>query len=272
MLDPLTKYLMKRSNNPSDQKKLSPVLLMYHGTIKGRRKPFSDYSTSSTKFRAQLDLLRKFGWDTRCVRDLSRPDTLPSKTAVLTFDDGYEDNYEGAYWPLLQRGMRATWFVVTSCIGSHAHWLGSRSTETNLLSLDQLRNMSKNGMEIGSHTSTHPDLTTLSQSSLDREIINSRLELEDILGQKVQSFAYPFGRFDERSIRTVRRARYTHACSARPGWLHSDENLFVLRRVTIFSHDSLGDFARKLIFAENEMGFSKVIHYILRRLVSRMHS
>ena len=269
-IDPISRYMLHRVGNIKEDRNRGPVLLMYHAITTGNQKVSSKYSVSLTQFTEQLDLLKQMDWKTQRVCDLGDARNLTRRTAVLTFDDGYMDNYERAYLELRKRAMRGTWFAVTGYIGSQAHWLGITGDETKLMSTEQLREMARNGMEIGSHTLTHPDLTTLGQSDLDREIVKSRFELEDFLGQPVRSFAYPYGRLNQRIISTVRRAGYSYACTTRPGWFHSHKDPLRLRRVTVFSGDTLGDFSRKLVFADNDVSWGKMRSYFWRRMIARL--
>ena len=119
----------------------------------------------------------------------------PSRSVVLTFDDGFR-NFHDAGMPVLARhGFTATVFIVSDYMGRRNDWeippvgLGSRE----ILTWSQEVELSANGIEIGSHTRTHPDLRRLSETKAQHEITGSRIEIEDHLGQQIQSFAYPFG-------------------------------------------------------------------------------
>jgi len=167
--------------------------------------------------------------------------------------------------------MRATWFAVSAILGEHAHWMGQPAAETAILDARQLREMAEAGMEIGSHTRTHPDLTSLTPREMQTEITDSKKELEDLLGQEVYSFAYPYGRFNQACADAAQQSGYRFACSVRPGWFHSEPDPFRLRRVTIFADDSLSTFARKLIFADNDVGWGRMVRYAAQRLSDRLY-
>ena len=270
LIDPISRYLLRGVGSQTCIQGRGPILLMYHGTPCGEQHPSSRYSLSASRFAEQLSLLQELGWHTACVRDFLQAETLAEKTAVLTFDDGYANNYDGAFFPLLERGMRATWLVVSGTLGGYSHWTKPHTAPSLMMTKEQLRELAESGMEIGSHTRTHPDLTTLSESELEKEISGSRKELEDHLGQEVLSFAYPYGRISTEAVNAVRQAGYFFACSARPGWYGSEKDPLRLRRVTIFSHDSLGSFARKLAFADNNMGWQRVARYLFGRVIARL--
>ena len=148
--------------------------------------------------------------------------------------------------------MKATWFITTDCIGTHSQWMGSPSPQTQMLTAEQIIQMEKAGMEIGSHTCSHPDLTTLSYQQQCEEMTKSKQILESIIHGKISSFAYPYGRYNTDSIEAVKNAGYQLACTVRPGWFGSEKNPLLVRRITIFANDSVSTLARKLIFADNK--------------------
>lgn len=224
------------------------IILMYHGTPNDN--PSSIYSIRSERFKAHLGYLKERGWKTALFRDLLDISALPEKTVVLTFDDGYADNYEGAFLPLLENGMKATWFISTDYIGKHSHMMGPPSPQTQMLSVEQIIHMSKEGMEIGSHTCSHPDLMALSYQQQLQEMAESKQVLESIIQDEVSTFSYPYGRHNADSIAAVENAGYRLACIVRPNQFGCGKNLFMYRRVSILANDSISTLARKLAFPQ----------------------
>ena len=266
-IDPITTTLLLRESASNES---PPLILMYHGTTPGDIKPSSRYSTTANSFIDQINIIKNFGWNTVCIRDLCNPEKLPSRALAITFDDGYRNNYAGAYLPLLERGMCATWFIVSHERGRYARWMGPRNDENLLLSHEQLAEMAASGMEIGAHTRTHPDLSRMDKSEVSSEVAGSKVELEDELGMSVVSFAYPFGRWNEVAVDAVRSAGYTFACGVRPGWVNTGTEALLLRRVTVFADDTPGSFARKLVFATNEANWVKMAGYLAARVRDRV--
>ncbi len=271
MIDPLTRRLVERAGLVSYREGRGPVLLMYHGTPAAKESPASPYWLRADQFAKQLDLLQELGWHTAKVSDLHMPERLPAKTVIMTFDDGFANNYEGAFIPLVERHMCATWYLVSDAIGKNAPWMKTRRAQTPLLALEQLREMLAQGMEIGSHTAHHLDLTRLGQPALKEEIHDSKKRLEDTLCVTVASFAYPFGRYNDAVQELVRQSGYAFACITRPGWFGSLNNPWALRRVTVFRHDSISVFARKLAFADNNVMWRRLTPYLFNRAISRIH-
>ncbi|OQW78776.1 MAG: hypothetical protein BVN35_03755 [Proteobacteria bacterium ST_bin11] len=246
----------------------SPIVLMYHGTPDS--KPESHYSIRASLFAEHLRYLRQEGWSTVLFKDLQNPESLPEKTVVITFDDGYEDNYSGAFLPLMTNGMKATWFIATDCIGGHAHWLGKPSTQTRMLSSERLSEMHAAGMEIASHTSSHPDLSMLSKEQQQIEFSKAKAVLENLLSTQVTSLAYPFGKFNADSVTLAEQTGYRMACTTRPGWYDSEPNPYMVRRIAIFSGDSASTLARKLNFADNDVSWKKMTRYYAGRVWDKL--
>ncbi|MGB9681236.1 MAG: polysaccharide deacetylase family protein [Minisyncoccia bacterium] len=118
---------------------------------------------------------------------------MPEAIVTICFDDGYRSTYEIAYPILKQYGYPATLFVIPKAVG-----------EEGYMTLNQLRILSNNGWEIGSHTYSHQKLTTLPASEVERELKRSKEWLEE-RGLKVYSFAYPYGAYNESVIEKVKK-------------------------------------------------------------------
>jgi peptidoglycan/xylan/chitin deacetylase (PgdA/CDA1 family) len=140
--------------------------------------------------------------------------TWPTRNVVLTFDDGFRNFYDEAMPVLEKHGFTATAFIVSDYIGRRNDWevppagLGVR----DLLTWQQVVELAENGIEIGSHTRTHPDLRRLSETETEREIAGSRMSIEDHVGQQVVSFAYPFGETNDISREYVKK-EFQSACT-----------------------------------------------------------
>lgn len=133
---------------------------------------------------------------------------------ALTFDDGFRSIAEHA-WPVLTRyGLPATLFVVAGTLshGQPVDWVDDPPPfELHTLDENRLLEMHEAGVEIGSHTLHHPDLTTLPESACVRDLATSREVLEDLLGAPVQTLAYPRGLHDAAVRRAAERAGYRWA-------------------------------------------------------------
>jgi peptidoglycan/xylan/chitin deacetylase (PgdA/CDA1 family) len=240
---------------------------MYHSVLSGNGTPAWPWAVSMQRFRDQLDFLAAEGYATPTMNELvSMPDSSWSaRTVVITFDDGYVDNL-AACDELVKRGMRASWFIVSGSVGCNPIWRTDACPTGRLLSASELTEMRRSGMEIGSHTVNHVRLTAVDDTRLSRELAESKNVLENLLGDAVPSFAYPYGAWDARCAMAVRQAGYTAACTTRTGWALRDKNPYQLRRLTVFNTDTVSTLARKLYFGSHDVRWRDIAGYALRRL------
>lgn len=157
-------------------------------------------STGIDDFRRHLDVLAEWGATVlpleQAVAALAAG-TLPDRAVALTFDDGYASVVERA-WPVLrERGLPATLFAVTDYLSGDQRFAWDRHEPEHdrhrLSRADELVAAADEGLHIGSHTVTHPWLPGLDPDRLERELVDSRATLEDLLGRPVTSLAYPTG-------------------------------------------------------------------------------
>ena len=188
-----------------------PPILMYHGLT--ARTGLHPVSLAVERFRQQLALLRRLGY--RSMSPVAIADTLrsgapfPSRTIAFTFDDGYLDTLTVALPLLVEHGFTATCYLVAGSVGRTSDW----TEPAPLMDWAGVRTWLAAGMEIGAHSLTHPDLTSLGGPRLDEEVTGARRRLEDRLGIPIASFAYPYNQHDERTDAAVAAAGYRAACA-----------------------------------------------------------
>jgi peptidoglycan/xylan/chitin deacetylase (PgdA/CDA1 family) len=179
---------------------------------------------SRDDFAALLDDLAARRYRTVTLEEAAERAHLPRKTVVLTFDDGCRCFRDHALPELAARGMTATLFAVSGALGGTNVWDqsdGERREE--LLDAAGLRECAAAGIEIGSHSRYHRDLSACKEDELHDEIAGSKSDLEAVLGRPVRTFCYPYGRLTARAAREARAAGYLAAVSihrhpgARPG-------------------------------------------------------
>lgn len=158
-------------------------------------------------FARQVAALAESGAVALTVSDLARrlrSGELPERAVAFTFDDGYASVHSAALPVLASHGYVATVFPVTSQLGGTNEWDAARGTATlKLLGRSALMELAATGWEVGGHTHTHRPLTGLSDVDVHREVSVSRSVLEDLLATPVETFAYPYGAWDEPSRRVV---------------------------------------------------------------------
>ena len=204
-------------------------ILVYHSVMPhhpGQTAEQRVLDVSDSVFTEQLRYLVDGGYHVvsfgALVDALEGRDTLPKRAVVLTFDDGWVNQYHHAF-PILRRfGMTATFFVFTTPIGK----------DPKLMTWDQLRELQAAGMTIGSHTRTHPVLPDY-HAALHNEVEMSRADLEKHLGHAPDFFAYPFGAWDSASAAWARTAGYRAARAYRGGAWNAPSDLYHLRAVPV---------------------------------------
>ncbi len=185
---------------------LPPLALLYHGLadVPRRRDPEALF-VSPRQFERHIARLRDWGYSLVTFGELARM-TVEGRAAglaALTFDDGFANNTL-----LLELDVPATIFAVSG-------WFATEHPVTPghaILSVEQLRELSAGGIEIGAHTRTHPDLTTLSEQDAHDELAGSKRELEELLQRPVDVAAYPYGRANDATRRACRAAGFRAAC------------------------------------------------------------
>ena len=122
--------------------------------------------------------------------------------------------------------------------------------------------MSQAGMEIGGHTRDHCRLAEIGAEHLQNQVRGCREDLEQILGEAVTSFAYPYGSHSDQVVAATQEAGYKVACTTRAGPAFADADPLRLRRLAVYSHDSLSSFGRKVGLMRNEASWGRVLEYI----------
>jgi peptidoglycan/xylan/chitin deacetylase (PgdA/CDA1 family) len=184
------------------------------------------YSVDPQEFEEQMRYLVENGYQAVSLQELfdsyAGRITLPAKPVVITFDDGYVDNYTAAL-PIMERyGMRATVFIIINVVG-----------QPDYLSWQQIEEMSNRHTEIGSHTMNHVALSEITPTERLLEITASKALLEQRLGKPVEFLAYPYGKFDVATEDSLRQAGYRGACSGVAGLNFSDDNPYTLKRINV---------------------------------------
>ncbi|MCP8686265.1 polysaccharide deacetylase family protein [Marinobacterium sedimentorum] len=224
-----------------------PRILMYHMVSEHRpRARFNKLRVPPAMFEYQVRWLKQNGWHFALMSELADPAALPAKTVLLTFDDGFEDNYRNAH-PILQKyGACATLYLVVDrfdrdwSTSKKAHHDSGELMHEPKLSDDQVRAMLASGCwELGGHTRTHANLARLDAIGKKAEIADGREQLEQRFDAPVRSFAYPFGIYDAQDVRLTEAAGFDNAVTTVEG-IDADicARRFELSRVKVSGKDS----------------------------------
>lgn len=184
------------------------------------------YTVPVQDFCEQLDYLQQQGYETISLLDFMKAAkgkaNLPKKAVVLTFDDGYIDNYTELLPVLEEKKAKATVFMVTNYIGTEGY-----------LTWQQLHDMQKRGIEIGSHTANHDPLTPMTPERIEDEIGLSKLLLEWNGIHPVFFFSYPNGIYNDEAIAALKKNQYLAAVTGHSGINTFATNPYLLQRLNI---------------------------------------
>jgi peptidoglycan/xylan/chitin deacetylase (PgdA/CDA1 family) len=216
---------------PLPNRELVVPILMYHrirvappGTPAMERR----LTVSPSDFARQMTWLKRRGYRAITQRELYDAlflgKRLGPKPILITFDDGYSEVFHKALPVLKRLGMPATAYVISG---------RTLRSDTVFLTWHLLRALERDGVEVGSHTVEHRDLTSLSDGEALRELVRSRRAFERRLGHPVQWLAYPFGSYDSRIERLARQAGYVLAVTTEHGVVQSARRPFALRRLRV---------------------------------------
>lgn len=239
--------LVLLGQEPRSSREVVVPILMYHRiNVAGPSTPAVSrgLTVDPVDFARQMSWLKRRGYRTVTQRELfdalfrGRP--LGRRPILITFDDGYRDVFFKAAPVLSRHGFRATAYVVSGRISNG---------DPSFLTWPMLRALERRGIEIGSHTVSHADLTRLSTQRAYGELVTSRRALERALGHPVQSLAYPFGRYDARVVELARRAGYLLATTTRPGVRQSAGAPLELRRLRVLDSTGVRGLAQLLAAA-----------------------
>lgn len=235
-------------------KKYEIPVIMYHRVIKDKSEGgvHGIYVTES-QFEEHLKYLKEKGYETITFKDFldnryKERFNRGKKQIILTFDDGYTDNYNYAF-PLLKKyGFKCVIYLLSHL--DYNRWdvevKENPEHRFDLMSLEMIKEMEEYGIEFGGHTKTHPKLATLPIEKAQEEILHSKEVLEEKLGHPLISFAYPYGNLSEDVKKIVRNSGYHFAVATDSGDISFSEDLFQIRRIGIFSTNNFLTFKRKV--------------------------
>lgn len=225
---------------PEDDVKV--LVLNYHMV----NSMFISLAVEPEDFDWQMKYLVDHGYHTISIDELydflAGQGTLPDRPVLITFDDGYVDNYTNAYPILKKYNLKATIFIVTGFV----------SKRRGYLTWDQLREMEKNGIMAQSHTVTHAPLPELSDERIREELVESKRQAETELGHPVEFIAYPTGMHDLHIVGIAKEAGYKGGFTVKYGNVDRNSNVYAMERVPIFRTAATNaDFVDRLRYTSN---------------------
>lgn len=216
-------------------------ILMYH-SVDTHTNAF--FAVSATEFAAQMQFLVKNNYQVITLAELVariKNGTPLKGEIVITFDDGYKDNFVNAYPVLEQYNLPATIFITTDLIG------GVDGRGFKMLSEDDLKEMHSSGLiDIEPHSMSHPKLAKCSIEKVLHEMQGSKETLEKLLGKTCTLFAYPYGNHNEETVNVVRKLGFIAAVTVEEGVVKLGDDLFRLKRNSIDRLTSWTQFCGKI--------------------------
>ena len=196
-------------------------------------------STTPGKFQSQMQYLAESSFKvislkdvTICIRE-NRP--FPSEAVAITFDDGFKNIYDIAYPVLKEFGFKATVFLVPGYCGKNNQFDGQLEgiPTMDLLGWDEIMEMAINGIDIGAHTMSHPNLSELSIDQACEEIVKSKSMIEKQLDMDVLFFAYPYGKLCK-EVRRIVQVHFYGACSTELDFSTLSSDIYSLERIDMY--------------------------------------
>lgn len=247
-LDKVTRRIEDIYQSYYSKRKYEVPVLLYHRIITDSSQA-GKHGTYVTlrQLESHFKYLKRNGYTPITFRELSLINRFSpgKKYVILTFDDGYRDNYT-LLAPLLEKyQFKAVIYLVTG--KAENSWdLKDEGRTFPLLTKEQIIELSRRGVEFGAHTMNHVDLTQVGVEEAWKEITGSKNHIQSILGKKVNTFAYPYGKVNDAVKELVKKAGFKYGIGTVTGPLALQEDLYNIRRIVIFPDTNLFRFARKV--------------------------
>lgn len=275
----VTLYLTAPARKLRSQPGLPIPVLMYHSISDDRESGKHAYYQTNTPpriFAEQMEYLHKNGYSSATASEAIlrvKSGAKSDKRVVITFDDGLADFYQNAFPIIARYGFQAIMYLPTSYIRDVRTLFKGK----HCLTWDEVRELSRYGVQFGSHTVTHPQLRTLTSASVKEEITTSKKTIEDKLGCSVESFAYPYA-FPQADRPFRRMLRDSLACAGYQngvctivGRATGKSDRFFMERLPINSADDSALLEAKLMGAYDWVGkvqrFSKFANRQIGKLL-----
>lgn len=224
--------VIKTQNWMKQKEPVELPILMYHSISSG-----NSLRVPKSEFASHMKWLKDNDYVTLSPEEAYRvftTNSMPSKKSVLiTFDDGYTDNYTKAFPVLKQYEMKATIFMIEQSIGRPNH-----------LTDEQMDEMMSHGISIESHTIHHLELNRLSKQQQEEELKGSKTFFDQRFSQRTRMVSYPVGRYNEETLKLAKEAGYQMAVTTEPGHAKKEQGMMSLHRIRISPGVSPESFGR----------------------------
>ncbi len=232
-----------------------PVLYYHKIDFPKKNAVYKGLYVTPKQFKKQMFLLKRLGYRTIRPEDVLsfvKGHKLPvRKPLLITFDDGYENNYINAYPVLKKVGFSSMIFISAGFVGKKNVVSDERERVLeDFLNIKEIRSMADDGFFIGSHGINHYFLDKLGEGVLIDELTASKAYLENILKSSVDFFSYPFGSYNANVMRAVKKAGYSGAFTTTKGRVGVGDNSYELKRIPVNGYNNIFNFLYKIIFLQ----------------------
>jgi peptidoglycan/xylan/chitin deacetylase (PgdA/CDA1 family) len=201
-----------------------PTVLMYHSICDGG----GFLSLSPKEFESQIKWLRSNNFNFLKTSDLSNVNNIPKKSVLITFDDGYEDNFLFAF-PILEKYKIPAIFFITAGV------LDKEMMGMRMMSWEQIKKILVNPLfEVGGHGFNHKRFSGMEKDEVVQEILLTKKLIKENLNRQIEDFSYPFGRFNKQTMEALKNNNIFRAFTIEPSRLSKKNfNHFFIPRVGI---------------------------------------
>ncbi|MFL0251982.1 polysaccharide deacetylase family protein [Clostridium neuense] len=235
--------ILKSYNGTSTSKNFihnneSIPVLMYHSIPDASSGNIMEVSKG--QFEEEMKYLKDNGYHTLSADEfydfIVKDKPVLKKSVLITFDDGYENQYKNAYPVLKKYKFNAVMFIITDYLDKGTLYLKS----------NELKTMSDNGISIESHTTNHAKLDKLSYKDQFKTLRDSQNKLEGICNKAVRFIAYPYGYFNKDTVEASQKSGYIMAFTTSGKWANINKGVYAVNRIYIFPQFNLGDFKSRI--------------------------
>ena len=242
--------------------KIQNIPILFYHSIANKNSIPNYLQVSYKNFRNQLNFLSILGFKTIDLKSFDSSNTiLTGKEIIITFDDGYKDNINIAAPLLREFSFKAIFFIVSDLIGKTNLWDKNKKnyTRVNLLNKNDISKLINSGHYIASQGKNHLNLNLINKSKLIDEISNSKKYLEKIFNCKINFFSYPFGVYNQRAIKEVKK-HYDFGLTTERLKLHKKHiTNYNLTRISVNRNTNIFKFLFKIYLFKFKVLFQRFI-------------
>ena len=226
------------------------ILMYHHIAPRGEADDLRPFVVFKENFQQQLLFLKKSGFRSLHLGEVFDEAegnlSIPGRKVVITFDDGSMNLFEHAFPLLKEYGFTATFFIISGMLSMKNNWDIPQMPRVSLMGKDEIRELVKEGFEIGSHGVTHINLSKCSESQALAELTDSRKQIQDMFGVPSDFHAYPFAEYPKNYSELCSKAGYRGAVGITSPARYAVDDQYAVRRVLVHTGDNILRFRLKM--------------------------